>query len=274
MPNLPGIPGEADEQQTRVPLRAWVELLVTAVSAAILAFIAFGFVIEATASHHDPRGGSRGGEVAGAVVCGLLAIVCARWAVRAEHRVRGLEPPPKPERPRLSLRADRSHRHYGPGGAAWGVTIFTAMTAVMIGLAISNHSQAVRSSYVQRHGILTAGTVTSVFQHEHCGRGGCTHTADIFVALANQAAGDSRADVHYPAYSYLDQGMTVSVLVDPKERAYAELPGHPFKTAVNWVLALVFAAFFGVFDVVMVRNLLHLRARTGLVPRPLGATTA
>lgn len=254
-PTLPGIPGGEPERRPRAPLAAWVELVAATLVATFLLLVVLGFVVELTSSH--PHGGSRANEIAGAVACGLAALFCVRAAVRAEHRVRGLIPAPR--RHLLSVQpaaAARRSSHYGPAGAAWAVLLFGAVFVFMVGVTIRTHDQATRSAYVQSHGLPASARVVAVEEHEHCGRGGCTHTADIDVVLA----GGARADIHFPASSSLSSGAHVSVLLDPRDRSYGELPGYPYKTRSQWLLALAFTAFIGLADLVFLRRLVSMRA--------------
>jgi hypothetical protein len=145
--------------------------------------------------------------------------------------------------------------------------LFVGVTIGCIAGAISSHSQAVRSSFVQHHGTAATGTVDSVDNAQHCSKNGCDYTAAIVVALSPPVDGARTTVAHYPGFSDLTSGERVDVLVDPKQPGYAEFPGSAFKSSWEWVVLAVIAVVFAglaVLDAVALRKLLaHRRAARG-----------
>jgi hypothetical protein len=110
--------------------------------------------------------------------------------------------------------------------------------------AVVNVSNWSRSSYTQNHGVRVSGTVISANNSQVCSaRGGCSYTATITVQLSHPIGGLSVTTAHYPASTDLVSGEPVTVLVDPKQPSYAELPGHAYTTAIQWILGFALAAF-------------------------------
>jgi hypothetical protein len=135
-------------------------------------------------------------------------------------------------------RAPRPRRTYAPVA----LSILTGVFALWaIGLIIGTLiaiSQASRSTYVQNHGIRTLGTVTFVNDVQHCNSNGtsCYYTAQISVTLHPPVDGASSTTVNAPFSSSLNAGDTVTVLVDPHDLGYAELPGSPYVTTTQWIV--------------------------------------
>jgi len=259
--NIPGIPGSEPEPPHR-NARLWVELLVAVVLAVAFGLLGIGFVINAAGAQHH-HGASRGGQAVLAVVSLALMILCSRWALSVEHRLRRGQPvaqafeakhvtpapaeakPVTPARKaRVARPGARGRRRYGPVGTSVILGIFVAGAVGFLVGAISSHSQAVRSSYVQHHGTSANAIVDSVVNTEHCSKNGCNYTAAILVTLSPPVDGARTTVVHYPDFSDLFTGEQVTVLVDPKQPGYAELPGATFESSWVWIVLLVFSLFF------------------------------
>ncbi len=156
----------------------------------------------------------------------------------------------------------RLRRRYGPLSRAVVLLCLTGGIVACVVGTVQLHQQGSRSSYVQNHGAFATGTVVSVDNFQYCVRS-CHWTAHIPVTLGSPALGVSTTTVHYHARSYLASGERVSVLVDPRDPAYAELPGYPFTKSSDWIPAGLFALFMAAlaaYDAVLLaRQLSHRR---------------
>jgi hypothetical protein len=232
-----------------------------------LALSGAGLAVEAAGSGlHGAQ--TRSAHIAGALACLALMIVAARWAVRIESRLRrrqpisqaferDLVPAAAPPETRLTKVLRRA---YGPTATKSVLGLF-ALIAIGCGIAAAlNHSGTVRSAYVQAHGIRARATVIAVGERKRCGTEHCSYTAEILASLTPPVRGARGTFIHYPAYSKLNKGQQVTVLVDPKEPTYAEIPGVRFqKGGGTWIAFAVMAALFAVLAVLEWRALQTLR---------------
>ena len=76
-----------------------------------------------------------------------------------------------------------------------------------------------------------------------------TYTAEVLVRLADPVDGQARTTVHVPRYETGGPGGTLTVLVDPDDPGYAELPGSPSTPAVLPTIFLAVGAFLAVVSV-------------------------
>ncbi|MDQ6779504.1 MAG: hypothetical protein M3071_25490 [Actinomycetota bacterium] len=240
----PGRPGS--------PVRLRIELVVAVALAIALGLLAVGFVGTAFESAR-PHGSTRLGQAVGAVVCLALAVLCTRWAIDIEHRLRGNQPVargfaaadmPSGSRRWLALFGWRRRGRYSPVG---GTVVLLFLSGAAIGFAvgaISDHAQADRSSYVQHHGTPAVATVDSVTNTQHCSRSHCSYTAAVALTLPKPVDGTETTVAHYSGFATLSSGENVRVLVDPKQPGYAEFPGSPFKGAAAWIAMLIIAVVF------------------------------
>jgi hypothetical protein len=126
-------------------------------------------------------------------------------------------------------------------------TIMLAVgTLLVIGIAFIGTSFAVRgaaskSAYVQAHGVRREAVIVSVDNQEHRtthkpGQTGTgynqkhyaittSYTANVLVNLAQPVNGHTQTTVHVPHKDSDKPGQSVTVLVDPQDPGYAELPG-------------------------------------------------
>ena len=79
--------------------------------------------------------------------------------------------------------------------------------------------------------------------------------------LAEPFQGNSTTVVHYPAFSDLDPGQVVHVLVDPRQPGYAELPGSPDTKTSQWVGLIFGCLLFGALALWSAWELLKLLRR-------------
>jgi hypothetical protein len=112
-----------------------------------------------------------------------------------------------------------------------------ALGIALISLSVREHRDAAHSSYTQAHGVRRAARVIS----EDVGTGK-DPTEALVVRLSGPVNGHGTTTVHIqhiqdvPTYS---PGAPLTVVVDPQDPAYAELPGFPYTSTGQWVLALV-----------------------------------
>lgn len=287
--DTPGIPGSEPPRAPRSPARLWVQLIVAAALVIVFALGALGGLTNAVGGHLH-HGDTRGGEVAIAVVCLALLIVCTRWVLHVEHRLRRHQPVAQAyearymrpsavatatasaspsARARASVRG-RSGRGYGPVGTTVVLLLLIAGMGGGIAGTVVQRSEGERSTFVQNSGVRSTATVDNVANNEACGRYGCTYSAAIDVTLARPVGGARTTVVHYPNTSDLSDGETVAVLVDPKQPSYAELPGAPFQNNWTWIILAGLALVFLGLVILDARHLLRLLAHR----RDHRATTA
>jgi hypothetical protein len=99
--------------------------------------------------------------------------------------------------------------------------------------SVSLRRDAARSAYTQAHGVRRAARVIS----EDTGTGK-NPTSALAVRLTRPVNGHDTTTAHIqgaPAYS---PGAPVTVVVDPQDPGYAELPGDPYTSDQQWLLFL------------------------------------
>jgi hypothetical protein len=129
------------------------------------------------------------------------------------------------QNPRAAARGLRAWRPTALGcGLELGPLICAAIVltaGVFIARAAAN-----QSSFVQRHGLAATATVQWVDENPVCGRATCSYAATLGGTLDPTVRGIASTIIHYPGYSDLVVGQTISVLVDPDQLGYAELPSR------------------------------------------------
>ncbi|HWC85988.1 MAG TPA: hypothetical protein VG388_05595 [Solirubrobacteraceae bacterium] len=239
-------------------MRLWILLGLAVALAAVFALLSLGFLVEATTTSRVHSTSSRVGDAVGAAVCLALVVVLSRASIHLEHRLRASHPAAQAlaasEMPSgtarwTSLFGWKRRGRYSPVGGAVSLVVFIAATIGFAVGAVSDHAQAVRSSYVQHHGTPATGTVDTFTNTRHCSRSGCSYTAAVTVTLRGSVAGTVLTVAHYPRFANVFPGEPVNVLVDPRERAYAEFPGAPFKRSFSWIMLVVFAVLFAALAV-------------------------
>jgi hypothetical protein len=246
-PTLPGIPGAGPEPPQRGAW-PWIRMAFAVVLVGLFALIALGLITLAVDAH-GPRSSSRAGDIVVlALMLGCL-FASTRFAIHAEHQLRRRQPTaqawelttasaaPTSAGPPATRRGTRRRRRrqYGPVAISIFLALFALGTVGCIAGAIAFYNQTERSSYTQDHGTRAQATVVYVDNTQSCGRYSCTWSAAITVSLSAPADGVSATVVHYPGYSNLSDGQQITVLVDPKQPDYAEVPGHAFAAAWSWI---------------------------------------
>ncbi len=143
-------------------------------------------------------------------------------------------------------------RGYALGLGAMLIPLFIGVVFIILSFAL--RSSAVRSSFVQAHGVRREAVILSVDNIAHkstttTGSGSSNHTvrsttytAEVLVSLADPVGGQARTTVNVPHYETNGPGDTLTVLVDPSDPGYAELPGSPSTPAVLPTIFLVVGA--------------------------------
>lgn len=210
--------------------------LICGLVAAALGFLFFGwfggyaFLVGIGALHYS---GMSAGVKESLLGVGFLAIAAAfvLWAVTLEHELRG-----RPSVP--------SRRKHAPGSVGGTGLVVTAAGLIPFLIAVALYFPASRSSFTQAHGVRLGATVTEVDNGVHCHRSVCSTDATIRVDLRRPVAGKSESTVSVPhAVSYGDY-QPITVLVDPKDPGYAELPGLPDASYLSMIGPSLFALFF------------------------------
>ena len=125
-------------------------------------------------------------------------------------------------------------------GTIFGITMWVLMTGgggVLIFHSVQEHGDAARSSYTQAHGVRQAAQVIS--ERTSPGDDPEHPTSALVVRLSSPVNGHDTTTVHIqgaPAYS---PGAPVTVVVDPQDPGYAELPGAPYTSSFEWEISLI-----------------------------------
>lgn len=155
----------------------------------------------------------------------------------------------------------RGRRLSGHAAALVAMLIVLFIGAVFIILSFALRSSAALSSFVQAHGVRREAVILSVDNIAHTsttttGSGSSRHTvtsttytAEVLVRLADPVGGHARTTVHVPRYETDGPGDALTVLVDPGDPGYAELPGSPSIPAVLPTIFLAVGAFLAVISV-------------------------
>jgi hypothetical protein len=188
-----------------------------------------------------------------------IAVACAAAAIHFEHRLRGF-PSGKIA---LGLSAARSsmpaglrtprRRRYGPVSTLTSAIVFLGIGIAAACLAVSTHSEVDRSNNTQASGIADTATVRSVANYQSTGRHSTTYYAQVAVTLQAPVSGQASTVVNIPNNVSYTRGQVISILVDPADPGYAELPGSPYvtdSTTAGLVIAAVVSCIIGVSGIV------------------------
>jgi hypothetical protein len=241
-----------------------VGFVIAVIVGIIFALAALGGVIGAasTSSYRAHNHTTFGGDIALAVISGVIVIVCILVGAHFEHRLRRHNPAAQSwgvnagamsgSMPRIG------RKRYSPLTAS---IYFVVLTAMPIGLAIGAvfvHADADRSALVQHHGIARTGTVLRLDNHYHSSRGGGYYTADVYMSFIPPIDGRTQTVAHYPGRVDDPAGIRLQILVDPKDPGYAEFPGSPSTRSSAWILLIVFAVALACVDVFVGRAFVRL----------------
>jgi hypothetical protein len=250
-------PAQAPEPTGRAAGLAWLELVATLALAVLFALLGAEFALQAV--HVGNKSGSRIPSALAAAGFVLVAAICTRVAISAEHRRLGRGPSAHERHvasvarhTSTTMRATGTPHRSVSGGTAFASLLHyfvPPLAAVaLFGAAIDYHSKAAHSSFVQSHGLSEQARITSISVHQSCGRSSCDYTADMSATFPLAAGGTSPTDVHVPnAADAFSQGETVSILVDQNEYVYAEIPGEPFERSYRWIFLAVLGALLAAY---------------------------
>ena len=196
------------------------------------------------------------------------AVVLVRVAIRLEHRFRsgGAAAPARRGRPAWRV-------HDSPVTRIVGVVLIAGVVAGLTALTLQLHGQAAQSSYTQHRGLARRATVEAVHQVSHATSTQAWTTYDYDVALARPAGRVTRTVAHDPTQDFqrFDRGDVISVLVDPRQPAYAELPGIPVESPTWFTGPLVLAVIFlALAALIIAEEIRHRRARSAAAGPPPG----
>lgn len=254
--------------------KAWGWVIIWGLGALLLTAVAVNMLMAGTGVIYDstePRGAA---SITGSFLWMAGAIVCFLFAVHFEHRARGL-PHGKitsaassaarayfpAGRGRGVLRSGGPLRRHGPLSTLTGGIIFTLIGAGIVVGAFTSHAEAAKSSYTQANGVTAAAMVTKVDNEQSCGRSSCTYYAYVTVTLRTPVKGHASTVVNVPRNVSYVSGQPVSVLVDPKDPGYAELPGSPYETDADTVGMALFAVFMFALGITGIVRRVRMRAR-------------
>ena len=116
---------------------------------------------------------------------------------------------------------------------------------VFVIISFASRSQAARSSFVQAHGVRREAVILSVDNIAQKNGSGSvkTYVAEVLVRLADPVDGQTQTTVHVPNRETEGPGGTLTLLVDPDDPGYAELPGSPYTPGVLVTILLAVGAF-------------------------------
>ena len=192
-------------------------------------------------------------------VLGLAALTLATTVVVAVRQARPhirpqrTEPPPATAPPPVSSHptAPPLPRKLSPGRLAWAGGL-AAIAAGCVAVTVHVHAVDERSPDTQHHGVSAGGVVVERLPH--------ANNTNYAVQLDAPIGGTSRT-ILYPhcgpvdaGCSGLKVGLHVSVLVDPKDTSYAELPGMGKEFSPGWLIPLCIALVLAGFSVAVIRE--------------------
>jgi Protein of unknown function (DUF3592) len=162
--------------------------------------------------------------------------------------------------------AARRRRRWGPRRLLTAAVIMYAMCAYFVVAAVAAHAAAARSSYVQAHGTRVNATVTSV---RSTVTAYLVPTTQVTVRLQPPFDGTTISVVHVADEVKSHAGETISVLVDPSQPGYSELPGSRGVTTVGWLEPLAFVVSTLIVGVLLTAQSVRLfRVRQEREPAP------
>jgi hypothetical protein len=114
------------------------------------------------------------------------------------------------------------------------LVIMIAGGGALIFLSAQEYGDAARSSYTQAHGARQAARVIS----EDTTGTGKHPTSALAVRLSGSVNGHDTTTVHIQGAPTYSPGAPVTVVVDPRDPGYAELPGAPYTSSGSWEIPL------------------------------------
>jgi hypothetical protein len=227
--------------------------IVGIVAAGLGGFIGIDSLLHAIGATHGP--GSTAHYAILAVLSLVIAVVGAVMAVYAEHHLHHLPGGRFAWAASQAWQAGHSgqpagssgrRRAHAPATLAGAAVITTAMTCIGLAATLQAHSGAQRSSYTQSHGVTETAVADDVQNiASHTSKRGYSYTNQITITVQHPAVGDGSATVYGNGQTSVQPGDTLTVLVDPRQPSYAEMPGAPYYTTGSWIEALLFTIVAG-----------------------------
>jgi hypothetical protein len=231
--------------------------IVGVVAAGLGGIIGIDSLLHAAGATHGP--GSTAHYTVLAVLSLVIAVVGAVMAVYAEHRLHhhpggryawALSQAWQSSHPGRQSGSSGRRRAHAPGAVAGIALITTVMACFGLVATLQAHSGAQLSSYTQSHGVTETAVADDVENiASHTSKGGYSYTNQITITVQHPAVGDGSATVYGNGQTSVQAGDTLTVLVDPKQPSYAEMPGAPYDTTASWIEALLFTIVIGCVSV-------------------------
>jgi hypothetical protein len=182
-----------------------------------------------------------------AIAFALAVVVMIRVTIHAEHQLRSM---PAPSRPPAAT-VGRPPKN-GPVARAFGILLGAGFVVVLIAITVSLHSSAVRSAETQHHGVSRSAMVVAVHRESHASRYDSWSTYNYDVRLSSPVGAAATTVLNDPSRDdqQYEPGEVTTVLIDPKDVDYAELPGVPVQSK-SWVVAPLLFVVLGVGLVIL-----------------------
>jgi hypothetical protein len=234
--------------------------MVAAILAATVCFVLSIAQISALGREHSaPVAALIGLAALFAIAAALLVWV----AIRLEHRFRSSFVPARATTPAPHPATVR-HPRNGPASRIISAVIVVGAVVLLALLTLNLHSQASRSQDTQAHGLSRHARVVSVRTINNDTRYDSWITYDYVVALTVPAGTVRTTVVHDPTRDFqeFDPGDSITVLVDPHQLSYAELPGLPVESRWWFVGPLTLGLIFlGLAALLITEEIKHRRLR-------------
>ena len=139
----------------------------------------------------------------------------------------------------------RGRRISGHAAGLVAVLVVLFIAVIFLILSFALRSSAALSSFVQAHGVRREAVILNVDNIAQKNGSGSvkTYVAEVLVRLADPVDGQTQTTVHVPNRETEGPGGTLTVLVDPDDPGYAELPGSPYTPGVLVTILLAVGAF-------------------------------
>jgi hypothetical protein len=226
---------------------------------------------------HDSSYRPGGATIALGVVAFIGFVLCVAAAVHCEHRLRGLPSGRLATEmhnanqivsARLRIGGYSRYRQVFSYRRQSPVTLLVA-GIVMVGIAglggwgtFVSHAAADRSSYTQQHGTSDTAVVGAVNVDKSTDRSGyTTYDSTVDVTLRTPVDGQVAAVVHVPHDVLYYRGEVISILVDPADASYAELPGQPELTSGDVAIGIGATVLATLLAVAFIIGSVRLRRR-------------
>jgi len=210
-----------------------------------------------------------------AVLALALAAVGTGLAISSEHQWHHLPGGPSPwaanEGWRTSGPDTGSSRRglHAPGSVAFQALLFVGVTIFLLVATLNAYSGAQRSSYTQAHGVSQSAVADNVqIITNRNSHGHVSYTSDITVTIRHPAVGDGTATVYIQGETPIMEGSTFTVLVDPRQPSYAEIPGSPYDTTSDWIAGLLVTIVVGILAGLVSRRAVLMILRHRRVSKP------